>query len=124
MHDAVAPVAAARVHESSLPGADRQRLAAQLGPWWSGRLGGRRARELLGEALPLGRLGSATAALHLAIAHTFGPGTETERHVHEAARLLGEVDAVPATLVERLRRAVTGDPAPEARPAPQPGTTS
>ncbi len=127
MHDAVAPVAAALLHESSLPGADRQRLTAQLGPWWSGRLGGRRARELLGEALALGRLGSATAALHLAIAHTFGPGTETvetERHVHEAARLLGEVDAVPATLVERLRRAVTGDPAPEARPAPQPGTTS
>lgn len=106
-HDAVGPVAVALIHERDLPGADRQRLAAQLAPWWTGRLGARRARDLLGEALALGRFGSATASVHLAIAHTFSPGTETvetERHVHEAARLLGEIDSVPTELVERLRR--------------------
>jgi hypothetical protein len=110
-HDSVGPVAAALVHEPVLTAADRQRLAAQLGPWWSGRLGGRRARDLLGEALALGRHGAATAALHLAIARTYGPGTETvetEHHLHEAARLLGEVDPVPASLVERLRQTVAG----------------
>ncbi len=108
-HEPAAPTAAALVHENALPVRERQQLAAQLAAWWVGRLGPRRARELLGAVLELGRAGAATAAVHLAIADTYEPGAETvetEQHVRAAARLLGEQDAVDPAVVARMQTAI------------------
>jgi hypothetical protein len=119
-HDVAAAAAARLMDNAELPVQDRQRLAAQLAPWWAGRLGRRRAREQLQAALALGRAGSATAALHLALADTYRPGeetVETERHLHEAGRLLGEHDAVPAALIDRLRRTVARRTAGDTMPS-------
>ncbi|MDT4915151.1 MAG: hypothetical protein QOC66_4279 [Pseudonocardiales bacterium] len=118
-HEPAAGSAIWLMNQDTLPVGDRQRLAAQLATWWAGRLGTRRAREHLTAALALGRAGRATAAVHLAIADTYSPGEETvdtERHVREAARLLGEHDAVDPSLVARMQAA-----ARRAATHPQPG---
>ncbi len=114
-HDDAATVGTWLLSQDGLDVAERQRLAAQLTSWWTGRLGTRRAREHLTAALALGRTGRATAAVHLALADTYPPGEETvdtEMHIREAARLLGEYDAVDPSLVSRIqavaRRAAAG----------------
>lgn len=113
-HDAAALVefeplvdtATAVLHEDALPIDRRQQLAAQLAPWWQGRLGPVRARELLVAALDLGETGPASAALHLAIAAIPDADVrDTERHLRDAARVLGSHDAVDPALIERLKRA-------------------
>jgi hypothetical protein len=114
-HEAAATAGTWLLSQDGLDVAERQRLAAQLTTWWTGRLGTRRAREHLSAALALGRTGRATAAVHLALADTYPPGEETvdtEMHVREAGRLLGEYDAVDPSLVSRIqavtRRAAAG----------------
>ncbi len=105
-HDAAATVGTWLLSQDGLDVAERQRLAAQLTTWWTGRLGTRRAREHLSAALALGRTGRATAAVHLALADTYPPGEETvdtEMHVREAGRLLGEYDAVDPSLISRIQ---------------------
>lgn len=107
----VADTAAALLHEDAVPVDKRQRLAAQLAPWWQGRLGPARAREALTAALALGDTGPASAALHLAIAAVPDADVlDTERHLRDAARELGSHDAVDPALVERLKRATGGLP--------------
>jgi hypothetical protein len=108
----VAATASALLDEDGLPVVDRQRLAAQLAPWWRARFGPARARERLLAALRLSDAGAAAAALHLAIAASYPPGQETvdtERHVQRAAVLLGEHDAIDPAFVERLKRVVRGE---------------
>jgi hypothetical protein len=102
----VAATAAMLLREEGLPAYDRQRLASELAPWWTGRLGHARARELLLDALALDPSGPGAAALHMAVAATYPPGSETvdtEWHVQRAAVLLGEHDTVDPALVERLK---------------------
>jgi hypothetical protein len=102
----IAPTAAMLLREDSLPAYERQRLAAELAPWWTGRLGRVRARDLLLAALALDPSGAGAAALHRAVAGTYPPGEETvdtEWHVQRAAVLLGEHDTVDPAMVERLK---------------------
>ena len=114
----VVDTATALLHEDALPVDQRQRLAAQLAPWWQGRLGPARARELLVAALGLGETGPASAALHLALAATPDADVrDTERHLRDAARVLGSHDAVDPDLIQRLKRAA-GAAIPEDRTRP------
>ena len=105
IHESFAPLAAVLLNEAALAVSDRQRLAAQLAPWWLGRLGARRAREHLEAALALGDTGAAAAALHLVLADALATldTQAAEQHLSAAARLLGESDAVDPALVERLK---------------------
>ena len=104
----VAATAAMLLREETLPAYARQRLAFELAPWWIGRLGRARARDLLLSALALDASGPAAAAIHLAVADTYEQGAETvdtEWHVQRAAVLLGEHDAVDPAMIERLKNA-------------------
>jgi hypothetical protein len=105
-HEVFVRTASRLIEDESLPIGARQRLAAQLGPWWTARLGGKRARDRLMEMLSLSAEGPAATAVHLAIADSYGAGRETletERHLREAARMLGRHDVVDPAVVDRLK---------------------
>jgi hypothetical protein len=111
-HEPVVATSTMLLEHDALPAADRQRLAAQLAPWWTARLGAVRAREHLTAALHLGDAGPSAAAVHLAIADTYPAGQETldtEWHLQRAAVLLGEHDTVDPDLVARLQAMITRD---------------